>query len=41
MGVAGRSGRRGIVDKSGIYIIISYHVQEVCSKVLTFEDKIK
>jgi len=36
--VGGRRGVVGIVDGSE-NIIISYHVQEVCSKVVTFEEK--
>ena len=31
-------GRRVVVDES-LNIIISYHVQEVCSKVVPFEEK--
>ena len=34
----GPRGSQGIVDGS-LNIIISYHVQEVCSKVVTFEEK--
>jgi len=31
-------GFGGVVDGSG-NIIVSYHVQEVCSKVVTFQEK--
>jgi len=34
----GRRESQGVVDGSG-NIIISYHVQEVCSKVVNFEEK--
>jgi len=34
-----RLGRWGVVDGSWNFIILSYHVQEVCSKVMTFEEK--
>src|SRR6218665_3388499 len=34
-----QGGRSGVVDWSSNIIIISYHVQEVCSKVVTFEEK--
>ena len=33
-----KGGRGGVVDRSW-NIIVSHHVQEVCLKVVTFEEK--
>src|SRR6218665_1553194 len=38
-GQGGRGGRRGGCGWAVKYYYICYHVQEVCSEVVTFEDK--